>query len=213
LEKQDPKWTTVEASDGWIKLELGDQENEIELLLSDYETKHCGLVNRKVLVSHKPKVDDSTKFHLFTYLDDRIRFKTKRKELFVKFLKDERFFTVLDQDSSESKVLSTSELKGAEPTQIFKGYDKNFFVAADNNKRLFYVQIGVGGFIESKEVKLPRIGERVKYVSQRHKNNVFNEWKAREEFDQSYTKQTTKDIYTVVMHSGLMYALFSEGYV
>ncbi len=36
---------------------------------------------------------------------------------------------------------------------------------------------------------------------------MFKEWKAREEFDDSIKERDTISIYTVVMHSGLMFAV------
>ena len=44
-------------------------------------------------------------------------------------------------------------------------------------------------------------------ITPKHKNNVFKEWKAREQLDDRIKERNTISIYTVVMHSGLMFAM------
>jgi hypothetical protein len=54
-------------------------------------------------------------------------------------------------------------------------------VTAENGRRLFYVPFDEdNSSVACYEVKLPGIGERVKMITPKHKNNVFKEWKARE---------------------------------
>ena len=73
-QSKQPEWTSVDAVDGWTKLELQENSNFVELTLNDPgdEEAHQNLVNRTVAVSEKPQIDALTKFYKFAKKKDSI---------------------------------------------------------------------------------------------------------------------------------------------
>ncbi len=58
-QNKQPEWTSVDAVDGWTKLELNENSNFVELTLNDAGDEETlqNLVNRTVGVSDKPQID------------------------------------------------------------------------------------------------------------------------------------------------------------
>lgn len=92
---REPDWTTFESTGEWTKIELSaNRKSEVELSIVEAGDQ-TNFVNRKVVVSETPEVTQKSKFHVLQ-TGKPLTFKTKAAELYVKFLKDETFFSFLD---------------------------------------------------------------------------------------------------------------------
>ena len=76
-------------------------------------------MNRKVVVSKKPEVNTKSKFYTLD-ANKPFTFKSKETELYVKFLKDETFFSYLNgaQEKVREFIFSESEF-GVTPCDLF----------------------------------------------------------------------------------------------
>lgn len=105
--------------------------------------------NKLVAVSDNPSINKKTKFYQLN--DSKVKFKTDKSILYFKYMKDEIFFSIIEEKNFEinKRIISQSEL-GAIPCRIFANSIKGrvsgntskddrfqYFILADKGKKLF----------------------------------------------------------------------------